>query len=83
MVGIIAGNALDTLSMFILIQNEKVPESLLLLSRAFYFPEEVQFEDRLKTILSSVPDSIKKAAEQKLAELSGLSLYFMFYMCCA
>ena len=52
-------------------QNEQVPESLLLLSRAFYFPEEVQFSDRLKNILSMVPDNVKKMAEQRISEVEG------------
>ena len=44
---------------------------MLLLSRAMYFPEDVKFEDRLKKLLPSLPQSAKKIAEQRLAELEG------------
>lgn len=38
--------------------NDKVPPSLLLLSRVLYLPEELTFSERLKTILSSLPEGM-------------------------
>lgn len=39
-----------------LTQDDKVPPSLLLLSRAMFFPEEMPFEDRLRSVLSFLPE---------------------------
>uniref|UniRef100_A0A0M3IH74 Letm1 RBD domain-containing protein n=1 Tax=Ascaris lumbricoides TaxID=6252 RepID=A0A0M3IH74_ASCLU len=36
--------------------NDKVPPSLLLLSRTIYLPEDITFTDRLKALLSSLPE---------------------------
>ncbi|KAH7695539.1 Protein LETM-1 b [Aphelenchoides avenae] len=51
--------------------NDKVPPSLLLLSRALYLPEELTFSERLKTILSSLPEELGEQTRQKLTELEG------------
>jgi hypothetical protein len=36
--------------------DDQVPPSLLLLSRAMFFPEELTFEERLRSVLSSLPE---------------------------
>jgi LETM1 and EF-hand domain-containing protein 1 len=51
--------------------NDNIPPSLLLLSRAFYLPEELTFNERLKTILSLMPTNISEQTRQKLTELQG------------
>lgn len=38
--------------------NEKVPPSLLLLSRALLLPETVPASDQLKATISSLPDTV-------------------------
>ena len=37
--------------------NDKIPLSLLLMSRALYLPETLSKEEQLKTIISSLPES--------------------------
>lgn len=37
--------------------NEEIPQSLLLLSRALYLPENLPAPDQLKATLSSLPDT--------------------------
>jgi len=51
--------------------NDKVPPTLLLMSRALYLPEEINFTDRLKTILSALPEGLGEQTRQKLTELEG------------
>uniref|UniRef100_A0A915A7N1 Letm1 RBD domain-containing protein n=1 Tax=Parascaris univalens TaxID=6257 RepID=A0A915A7N1_PARUN len=51
--------------------NDKVPPSLLLLSRTIYLPEDITFTDRLKALLSSLPERIAEQTRQKLTELEG------------
>uniref|UniRef100_A0A8R1TS45 Mitochondrial proton/calcium exchanger protein n=2 Tax=Onchocerca TaxID=6281 RepID=A0A8R1TS45_ONCVO len=62
--------------------NDKVPPSLLLLSRTIYLPEDITFMDRLKALITSLPDSkfyfmlkiyshIAEETRQNLAEIEG------------
>uniref|UniRef100_A0A183VDI8 Letm1 RBD domain-containing protein n=1 Tax=Toxocara canis TaxID=6265 RepID=A0A183VDI8_TOXCA len=51
--------------------NDNVPPSLLLLSRTIYLPEDITFTDRLKALLSSLPEGIAEQTRQKLTELEG------------
>ncbi|CAI2354950.1 unnamed protein product [Caenorhabditis sp. 36 PRJEB53466] len=51
--------------------NDKVPPSLLLLSRTLYLPEDVSFPDRLKAIVQNLPDGIAETTKQKLTEMEG------------
>ncbi|KAM3728913.1 Mitochondrial proton/calcium exchanger protein [Dirofilaria immitis] len=51
--------------------NDKVPPSLLLLSRTIYLPEDITFMDRLKALLTSLPDNIAEETRQNLAEIEG------------
>uniref|UniRef100_A0A915CZE6 Mitochondrial proton/calcium exchanger protein n=1 Tax=Ditylenchus dipsaci TaxID=166011 RepID=A0A915CZE6_9BILA len=51
--------------------NDKVPPSLLLLSRALFLPEEINFVDRLKTILSVLPEELGEQTRQKITEMEG------------
>ncbi|GMT10486.1 hypothetical protein PFISCL1PPCAC_1783 [Pristionchus fissidentatus] len=51
--------------------NDKVPPSLLLLSRALYLPEDVPFTDRLKSLVSQLPEGIAEQTRQKLTEMEG------------
>lgn len=37
--------------------NDKIPISLLLMSRALYLPETLSKEEQLKTIISNLPES--------------------------
>jgi LETM1 and EF-hand domain-containing protein 1 len=54
--------------------NDKVPPSLLLLTRALYLPEEFSFAQRLRTILNSLPEELGEETKQKLTELEGGSI---------
>ncbi|CAJ0591881.1 unnamed protein product [Cylicocyclus nassatus] len=51
--------------------NDKIPPSLLLLSRALYLPEDISFTDRLKALVQSLPEGIAESTRQKLTELEG------------
>lgn len=51
--------------------NDKIPPSLLLLSRVFYLPEDITFADRMKTILAQLPEGIAEQTRQKLTEIEG------------
>ncbi|CAJ0956995.1 unnamed protein product, partial [Mesorhabditis belari] len=51
--------------------NDKVPPSLLLLSRTMYLPEDFSFTDRLKNIMKNLPDGIAEQTRQKLTEMEG------------
>lgn len=52
--------------------NEKVPPSLLLLSRAFSFTENVPTSDLLKKAISALPDSVGVSTEADLGERDGV-----------
>ena len=51
--------------------NQKIPISLLILSRALYLPEHLPASDIIKTTISALPLSIETAAKAKIAEASG------------
>uniref|UniRef100_A0A0K0F6L8 Letm1 RBD domain-containing protein n=1 Tax=Strongyloides venezuelensis TaxID=75913 RepID=A0A0K0F6L8_STRVS len=51
--------------------DNKIPPTLLLLSRALYFPEHVSFTKRMKIILSELPKEIADEMGQKLTEIEG------------
>lgn len=51
--------------------NEKVPPSLLLLSRAFSFTENIPTSDLLKKAISALPDSVGVSTEADLGEREG------------
>ncbi|CAH1783641.1 unnamed protein product, partial [Owenia fusiformis] len=51
--------------------NEKIPTSLLLLSRALFLTETVPTEDVLKETISALPESTAQEAKIKVAEVSG------------
>lgn len=51
--------------------NDKIPPTMLLLSRALYLPEELTFNERLKTILSVMPNHLSEQTKQKLTEMEG------------
>uniref|UniRef100_A0A1I7ZY59 Mitochondrial proton/calcium exchanger protein n=1 Tax=Steinernema glaseri TaxID=37863 RepID=A0A1I7ZY59_9BILA len=51
--------------------SDKVPPSLLLLSRILYLPEDLTFADRLKAMVSKLPDGIAEQTRQKLTEMEG------------
>ncbi|XP_050548757.1 mitochondrial proton/calcium exchanger protein-like [Daktulosphaira vitifoliae] len=51
--------------------NEKVPPSLLLLSRAFSFTENIPTSDLLKKAISSLPESVGVTTEADLGEREG------------
>ncbi|VDM99813.1 unnamed protein product, partial [Thelazia callipaeda] len=51
--------------------NDKVPPSLLLLSRTIYLPEDIAFTDRLKALITTLPENVAEETRQKLAEIEG------------
>lgn len=51
--------------------NQKVPPSLLLLSRALMLPERIPTTDKLKATISVLPDSIVKHTKAAIAETEG------------
>lgn len=51
--------------------NEKIPPSLLLLSRALYIPENLPHVDQLKATISTLPDSVATQAKAKIGEVEG------------
>lgn len=51
--------------------NEKVPPSLLLLSRAFSFTENIPTSDLLKKAISVLPDSVGVTTKADLGEREG------------
>lgn len=53
--------------------DDKVPPSLLLLSRAMYFPEEQNYTERLKTIIALLPKEVGDHTTLKLEELEGVT----------
>lgn len=51
--------------------NEKVPPSLLLMSRAFSFTENIPTSDLLKKAISALPNSVGVSTEADLGEREG------------
>ncbi|XP_052869887.1 mitochondrial proton/calcium exchanger protein isoform X2 [Anopheles cruzii] len=51
--------------------NEKVPPSLLLLSRALMLPEHTTTGDKLKATISSLPDSVATVTKAAIGEREG------------
>uniref|UniRef100_A0A8W7PQ68 Mitochondrial proton/calcium exchanger protein n=1 Tax=Anopheles coluzzii TaxID=1518534 RepID=A0A8W7PQ68_ANOCL len=51
--------------------NEKVPPSLLLLSRALVLPENITTGDKLKATISSLPDSVATVTKAAIGEREG------------
>uniref|UniRef100_A0AAG5CYV3 Mitochondrial proton/calcium exchanger protein n=1 Tax=Anopheles atroparvus TaxID=41427 RepID=A0AAG5CYV3_ANOAO len=51
--------------------NEKVPPSLLLLSRAMMLPENITTGDKLKATISSLPDSLATVTKAAIGEREG------------
>uniref|UniRef100_A0AC35TV09 Letm1 RBD domain-containing protein n=1 Tax=Rhabditophanes sp. KR3021 TaxID=114890 RepID=A0AC35TV09_9BILA len=51
--------------------NDNIPPTLLLLSRALYFPQDMTFAKRMKLIIAELPDSINEEMRQKLTEVEG------------
>ncbi|XP_029448415.1 mitochondrial proton/calcium exchanger protein isoform X2 [Rhinatrema bivittatum] len=47
--------------------NQEIPSSLLILSRALYLPDTLSPADQLKTTLQTLPESVAKEAEVKVA----------------
>lgn len=58
--------------------DEKVPPSLLLLSRTLYLPADVSFTDRLKNLISALPESIAEETKAKISELETGKVGFHF-----
>lgn len=54
--------------------KRKIPLSLLVLSRALYFPDHLPPEDVIVEIISQLPRDIENATIAKLAEMSGAKL---------
>ncbi|CAD5222190.1 unnamed protein product [Bursaphelenchus xylophilus] len=52
-------------------QNDKMPPSMLLLSRALFLPEDISFSERLKKIVQQLPMELGEQTKQKLTELEG------------
>ena len=50
--------------------NNDVPSSLLLLSRALYLPESVPAEEKVKAVISALPEKAAGEAEVRAAELN-------------
>jgi LETM1 and EF-hand domain-containing protein 1 len=53
--------------------DDQVPPSLLLLSRAMFFSEELNFTERLRTIISALPKEVGEHTTLKLKELEGIT----------
>ncbi|XP_068132295.1 mitochondrial proton/calcium exchanger protein isoform X2 [Hyperolius riggenbachi] len=51
--------------------NQEIPTSLLLLSRALYLPETLSPADQLKSTLQTLPESMGKEAQVKVAAVEG------------
>ncbi|ESP00432.1 hypothetical protein LOTGIDRAFT_140711, partial [Lottia gigantea] len=51
--------------------NEKIPPSLLLLSRALYLPDNLSTTEQLKATISSLPETTTSETIVKVAELTG------------
>lgn len=55
--------------------NDKVPTSLLLLSRALYLPEELSPIEQLQKTIQSLPKTATDEATMKIAEISGEKIH--------
>ena len=53
--------------------DDQVPPSLLLLSRALFFPEEVNFTERLRSIVGALPNELAEHTMLKMKELEGIT----------
>ncbi|XP_067928650.1 mitochondrial proton/calcium exchanger protein-like isoform X2 [Watersipora subatra] len=51
--------------------NDKIPISLLLMSRALYLPDTLSTEEKLKEVISSLPENTTAEAEIHAAEVTG------------
>lgn len=51
--------------------NEKVPASLLLLSRALMLPENVEVSEKLKATLAALPETVATQAKAAIGEREG------------
>lgn len=51
--------------------NEKVPPSLLLLSRAMMLPENVEVSEKLKATLAALPETVATQAKAAIGEREG------------
>ncbi|GAU89021.1 hypothetical protein RvY_01620 [Ramazzottius varieornatus] len=51
--------------------GEKIPPSLLLLSRAMYLPENLTTEEQIKSTIAKMPEKLGDEMEVKLAEQEG------------
>lgn len=51
--------------------NQKIPTSLLLLSRTLYFPEHISTEAKLKATILALPETLTDEAKVKISEVSG------------
>merc|ERR1719245_2532860 len=51
--------------------NEKVPPSLLLLSRTLYLPEHIPTEKAIEASISALPETVATGAKAKLGEREG------------
>lgn len=51
--------------------NEKVPPSLLLLSRALMVPETIPMSDKLKATISALPDAVVARTKGAIGEKEG------------
>ncbi|XP_063780876.1 mitochondrial proton/calcium exchanger protein isoform X2 [Pseudophryne corroboree] len=51
--------------------NQEIPTSLLLLSRALYLPDTLSPADQLKSTLQTLPESVAKEAQVKVAAVEG------------
>merc|ERR1719270_141223 len=51
--------------------NEKVPPSLLLLSRTLYLPENLAPEKAIEATISALPETVATGAKAKLGEREG------------
>lgn len=57
--------------------NEKVPPSLLLLSRALMLPETIPTSDKLKATISALPETIVKQTQAAIGEKEGKFFHFV------
>lgn len=55
--------------------NEKVPPSLLLLSRALMLPETIPTSDKLKATISALPETIVKQTQAAIGEKEGMMTF--------
>lgn len=51
--------------------NEKIPQSLLLLSRILYLPENIPAADQLKATIQALPAEVATEAKYKIGETEG------------